>query len=145
MFSFHFSVLYTYPCAPRTDLLHISFTFYFILFLNFTVLYWFCQTLKWIRHRYRWHSGYLYKLHIHRKPDLMSRIWQWDSGNRAERWRKVKELKQLTEYVKDYVNGPQSIRDSTGRELENTSIVAKARCWCTYFVDSFAMDFVLLW
>ena len=26
--------------------------FYFILFLNFTILYWFCQILKWIRHRY---------------------------------------------------------------------------------------------
>ena len=24
----------------------------FILFLNFTILYWFCQTPKWIRHRY---------------------------------------------------------------------------------------------
>ena len=24
----------------------------FILFLNFTILYWFCQILKWIRHRY---------------------------------------------------------------------------------------------
>ena len=26
--------------------------FNFILFLNFTILYWFCQILKWIRHRY---------------------------------------------------------------------------------------------
>ena len=26
--------------------------FYFILFLNFTILYWFCQISKWIRHRY---------------------------------------------------------------------------------------------
>ena len=24
----------------------------FILFLNFTLLYWFCQILKWIRHKY---------------------------------------------------------------------------------------------
>ena len=24
----------------------------FILFLNFTILYWFCQISKWIRHRY---------------------------------------------------------------------------------------------
>ena len=24
----------------------------FILFLNFTILYWFCQILKWIHHRY---------------------------------------------------------------------------------------------
>ena len=29
-----------------------SFFFNFILFLNFTVLYWFCQISKWIRHRY---------------------------------------------------------------------------------------------
>ena len=28
------------------------FFFYFILFLNFTILYWFCQISKWIRHRY---------------------------------------------------------------------------------------------
>ena len=26
--------------------------FYFILFLNFTILYYFCQISKWIRHRY---------------------------------------------------------------------------------------------
>ena len=26
--------------------------FYFILFLYFTILYWFCQISKWIRHRY---------------------------------------------------------------------------------------------
>ena len=26
--------------------------FNFILFLNFTILYWFCQILKWICHRY---------------------------------------------------------------------------------------------
>ena len=29
-----------------------SFFFYFFLFLNFTILYWFCQISKWIRHRY---------------------------------------------------------------------------------------------
>ena len=28
------------------------FVFNFILFLNFTILYWFCQISKWIRHRY---------------------------------------------------------------------------------------------
>ena len=28
------------------------FFFNFILFLNFTILYWFCQILKWTRHRY---------------------------------------------------------------------------------------------
>ena len=28
------------------------FFFNFILFLNFTILYWFCQTPKWILHRY---------------------------------------------------------------------------------------------
>ena len=26
--------------------------FNFVLFLNFTILYWFCQISKWIRHRY---------------------------------------------------------------------------------------------
>ena len=29
-----------------------TFFFNFILFLNFTILYWFCQISKWIRHRY---------------------------------------------------------------------------------------------
>ena len=27
-------------------------SFFFILFLNFTILYWFCQISKWIHHRY---------------------------------------------------------------------------------------------
>ena len=30
----------------------LSFFLNFILFLNFTILYWFCQILKWIHHRY---------------------------------------------------------------------------------------------
>ena len=30
----------------------VLFCFNFILFLNFTILYWFCQTSKWIHHRY---------------------------------------------------------------------------------------------
>ena len=29
-----------------------SFFFYFILFLNFTILYWSCKISKWIHHRY---------------------------------------------------------------------------------------------
>ena len=32
--------------------LSFFFIFYFILFFNFTILYWFCQISKWIRHRY---------------------------------------------------------------------------------------------
>ena len=42
------------PCLKYV----LSFFFFFfflsflILFLNFTILYWFCQTSKWIRHRY---------------------------------------------------------------------------------------------
>ena len=30
----------------------LFFFFNFIFFLNFTILYWFCQISKWIRHRY---------------------------------------------------------------------------------------------
>ena len=30
----------------------VLFCFNFILFLNFTILYWFCQIPKWVRHRY---------------------------------------------------------------------------------------------
>ena len=35
----------------------LFFFFYFILFLNFTILYWFCQTSKWICHRYTGYSS----------------------------------------------------------------------------------------
>ena len=38
----------TNPGAPICSF----FFFNFILFLNFTILYWFCQISKWIRHRY---------------------------------------------------------------------------------------------
>ena len=31
---------------------HYKFFFNFLLFLNFTILYWFCQISKWIHHRY---------------------------------------------------------------------------------------------
>ena len=34
------------------DLLSDLTLFYFILFFNFTILYWFCHISKWIRHRY---------------------------------------------------------------------------------------------
>ena len=34
------------------DIIVTFFFFSFILFLNFTILYWFCQILKWIHHRY---------------------------------------------------------------------------------------------
>ena len=30
----------------------IYFSFFFILFFNFTILYWFCHVSTWIRHRY---------------------------------------------------------------------------------------------
>ena len=36
----------------KMSLFMLSFYFYFILFLSFTILYWFCQILKWILHRY---------------------------------------------------------------------------------------------
>ena len=37
----------------KMSLFMFSFYFFnFILVLNFTILYWFCQILKWIRHRY---------------------------------------------------------------------------------------------
>ena len=35
------------------DIIHVSMpVFFLILFLKFTILYWFCQISKWIRHRY---------------------------------------------------------------------------------------------
>jgi len=41
------------PWSDGTRRHDLSFLFfYFILFLNFTIFYWFCQISKWIRHRY---------------------------------------------------------------------------------------------
>jgi len=37
---------------PYKLFIYFYFFMFFILFLNFTILYWFCQTSKWIRHRY---------------------------------------------------------------------------------------------
>ena len=38
---------------PQSDFSHCGLFFFFlILFLNFTILCWFCQISKWIRHRY---------------------------------------------------------------------------------------------
>ena len=38
---------------PLSFQIHYFFFFFnLILFLNFTILYWFCQISKWIRHRY---------------------------------------------------------------------------------------------
>ena len=35
------------------NICYLSFLFFiFILFFNFTILYWFCHILKWIHHRY---------------------------------------------------------------------------------------------
>ena len=45
--TFLFSLHFNPPGSP----IWISF-FFFILFLNFTILYQFCHILKWIRHRY---------------------------------------------------------------------------------------------
>ena len=43
------------PCSvlnPKEFLLFFIYFLNFILFLNFTILYWFCQILKWICYRY---------------------------------------------------------------------------------------------
>ena len=37
---------------PSTIFFFSIFQFYFILFLNFTILYWFCHISKWIHHRH---------------------------------------------------------------------------------------------
>ena len=50
-----FNILYRFVIAflPRSKrLFFFYFIFNFILFLNFTILYWFCHILKWIRHRH---------------------------------------------------------------------------------------------
>ena len=52
MFLF-FNTLSRFVIAALHFTLYLVFDFFFfILFLNFTILYWFCQILKWIRHRY---------------------------------------------------------------------------------------------
>ena len=45
--SFSFSIT---PFSDHPGL--ISFIFYFLLFFNFTILYWFCHISTWIRHMY---------------------------------------------------------------------------------------------
>ena len=40
------------PPAPNPSQHQGFFLFFLILFLNFTILYWFCQISKWIHHRY---------------------------------------------------------------------------------------------
>ena len=53
---FHWSG-YQFLCQHYTVLITLNFGeltsfFFLILFLNFTILYWFCQISKWICHRY---------------------------------------------------------------------------------------------
>ena len=49
---------WSFECGVLSQMFHsplsLSFFFFFnlILFLNFTILYWFCRISKWIRHRY---------------------------------------------------------------------------------------------
>ena len=38
--------------SDRTCYCSLVFSFFLILFLNFTILYWFCHISKWIRHRH---------------------------------------------------------------------------------------------
>ena len=53
----HYRISSRVPCATHSVSFFLFLFFYFIflnfvLFLNFTILYWFCQILKWICHRY---------------------------------------------------------------------------------------------
>ena len=50
-------ILSVAAATTNRDYVQLSFFFsffkiYFILFFNFTILYWFCHISKWIRHRY---------------------------------------------------------------------------------------------
>ena len=45
-------ILYIYIYFFLREILSMPFFKNFILFLNFTILYWFCQISKWIRYRY---------------------------------------------------------------------------------------------
>ena len=67
-----------------------SFFFNFILFLNFTILYWFCQISKWIRHRYtcvphpepsslRIPSLWVVQVHQPQASSIVHRTWTGDS------------------------------------------------------------------
>ena len=53
LFQFHFNWSHKWKYqSPFMSEICSFFLFYFILFLNFTILYWFCQISKWIHHRY---------------------------------------------------------------------------------------------
>ena len=66
------------------------FFFNFILFLNFTILYWFCQISKWIHHRYTCvphpepsslpiPSLWVVPVHQPQASSIMHRTWTGDS------------------------------------------------------------------
>ena len=72
-------------------LLDLSY-FFLILFLNFTILYWFCQISKWIRHRYACvphpepssllpplPSLWVIPVHQPQASSIMHRTWTGDS------------------------------------------------------------------
>ena len=55
----HLSIYLTTPLSSIHSPLYVHLSIHlfiyflnFILFLNFTIVYWFCQTSKWIRHRH---------------------------------------------------------------------------------------------
>ena len=52
--SYGFSSSYVWELDPKEGWVLKNWYFFlnFILFLNFTILYWFCYISKWIRHRY---------------------------------------------------------------------------------------------
>jgi len=68
----------------------ISFLRHFILFLNFTILYWFCQISKWIHHRYTCVPHPVFKQHgfiliVLEVKSLISKCEQSDTCPRGSR------------------------------------------------------------
>ena len=49
---FHCSVCFLCYIFELFFLFNLIYIYFLILFLNFTILYWFCQISQWIRHRY---------------------------------------------------------------------------------------------
>ena len=79
------------PRGRNGNPLEYSFFFFnFILFLNFTILYWFCQILKWIRHRYTCvphpePSSLLWVVPVHQPQASSIMHWTW-TGDSFHTW-----------------------------------------------------------
>ena len=96
--------------APLSELVQMSisliFIYFFILFFNFTILYWFCHTSKWIRHKYTCvlhpvpsslpiPSPWVVPVHQPQASSIVHRTWTGDSFHICRRRRGRQRMRWL--------------------------------------------------